>query len=90
MYLKIKNMSPRQSHHSVFNIWFSFLCVLKSLLGIARQWSCTETLSLKLWSHARILVSRTCAIKTKIILTELTLRRTGGVDATPPPHKVFF
>ena len=86
-------MSPRLSHHSVFYIWFSFLCVLKSLLGIARQWSCTEILSLKLSSHARILVSRTCAIKTKIILTELTLGRTGGVDATPalpPPFKDFF
>ena len=51
-------------------------------------------LSLKLWSHARILVSRTCAIITKIIiLTELTPGRTrvgGGGCHPPPPHKVFL
>ena len=85
-------MAPRLSHHSVFYIWFSFLCVLKSLLRIARQWSCTEILSLKLWSHARILVSRTWGlIITKNILTALTLGCTGGKGGRGGhPHKVFL
>ena len=84
-------MTPRLSHHSVYNIWFSFLCVLKSLLRIARQWSCTEILSLKLWSHARILVSRKWGlIITKILLTELTLGCTRGKGGGGHPHKVFL
>ena len=88
--LKNSNMAPKLSHHSVFYIWFSFLCVL-FCHGIARQWSCTAILSLKLWSHARILVSRTWGlIITKIILSELTLGCTRGKGGGGHPHKVFL
>ena len=75
---------------SIFGLVF-FVCSSLCCMGIARQWSCTEILSLKLWSHARILVSRTWdLIITKIILTELTLGCTRGKGGGGHPHKVFL
>ena len=48
-------------------------------------------LPLKLWSHARILVSRTWGlIITKIILTELTLGCTRGKGGGGHPHNFFL
>ena len=55
-------MTPRLSgHFSIFGLVFF---VLKSLLGIARQWSREKfaILSLKPRSHVRILIYRTWAI----------------------------
>ena len=55
-------MTPRFSgHFSIFGLAFF---VLKSLLGIARQWSCEKfaILTLNPWSHDRILIYRMWAI----------------------------
>ena len=55
--------NPRLSgHFSIFGLVFF---VPKSLLGIARQWSCEifAILSLKLGSHVRILIYRTIYIE---------------------------
>ena len=55
-------MTPRLSgHFSIFGLVFF---VLKSLLGIARQWGREKIamLSLKTRSHVRILIYRTWAI----------------------------
>ena len=55
-------MTPRLSgHFSIFGLVFF---VLKSLLGIARQWSREKfaILTLKPWSHVRILIYRRWAI----------------------------
>ena len=55
-------MTPRLSDHfSIFGVGFF---VLKSLLGIARQWSREKIaiLSLKPRSHVRIVIYRTWAI----------------------------
>ena len=58
-------MTPRLSaHFSIFGLVFF---VLKSLLGIARQWSRERfaVLTLKLRSHVRILIYRTWAIENR-------------------------
>ena len=55
-------MTPRLSgHFSEFGLVFF---VLKTLLGIARQWSCEKiaNLTLKPQIHVKILVYRTWAI----------------------------
>ena len=55
------NTTPRFSgHFSIFRLVFF---VLKFLLGIARQWSLEKfaILTLKPWSHVRILIYRTRA-----------------------------
>jgi len=55
-------MTPRLSgHFSIFGLVFF---VLKSLLGIARQWSREKfaNLSLEPRNHVRIVIHRTCAI----------------------------
>ena len=54
-------MTPRLSGH--FSIFGLIFFVLKSLLGIARQWSRKkiEILTLKPRSHVRILIYRTWA-----------------------------
>ena len=61
-------MTPRLSgHFSIFGLVFF---VLKSLLGIARQWSREKfaILSLKPRSHVRILKYRTWAISAQKLL----------------------
>ena len=49
-------MTPRLSGH--FSTFDLVIFVLKSLLGIARQWSLEKfaVLTLKPWSHVRILI----------------------------------
>ena len=55
-------MTPRLSGQ--FFILGLVFCVLKCLLGIARQWSREKfaILSLKPRNHVRIVIQRTCAI----------------------------
>ena len=58
-------MTPRlPGHFSIFGLVFF---VLKSLLGIARQWRRKKfaILILKPWSHVKILLYRTWAIRNK-------------------------
>ena len=57
------NMTPRLSDH--FSTFGLFFFVLKSLLGIAKQWSRERfaILSLKPRSHVGILINRTWAIR---------------------------
>ena len=82
-------MTPRLcDHFSIFGLVFF---VLKSLLGIARQWSREKfaILTLKPRSQVKILKYRTWTIRHLLLPFLMTILRQRGNDVTRPQLRIL-